>query len=55
MNERDEIVIALLRARTNWHNARLTETDYDKQVQAEHYEHCLDQVLALIQLMWPQP
>jgi len=52
MNERTEIVLALHRARSNWAAARLAD-DYDKAIEAEHYERCLTQVLALLELMWP--
>jgi len=48
-------MIALHRARTNWANECQQTTDYDKQVEAGHYEQCLERVIALLELIWPQP
>jgi len=53
MSARTEIMLALHRARTNW-NMQRQHNDLDKAVEAEHYERCIGQVIALIDLMWPE-
>jgi len=53
MNERTELLLALHRAQTNW-NAQRDHKDLDKAIEAEHYERCIHQVIALIELVWPK-
>jgi len=53
MNERTDILLALHRAQTNW-QAQRDNNDPDKAIEADHYKRCITQVIALIELVWPE-